>query len=101
MRISAAETTLTVNTASRTPAGGGGRRFHELLVDSRRQAGAGGDFHTELQGLYQRIERGRMPGTQELLLYQIRAGEFHLKVELAAKAAETLLSAARRFQNPQ
>lgn len=59
------------------------------------------DFHAELQGLYQRMEAGQKLQPQELLVYQIKAGEYHLKVELVSKAGEAVQGTLRRFQNGQ
>jgi len=37
---------------------------------------------------------------RELLLYQIKASQLHLQVELVSKAAESMLATVRKFQNP-
>lgn len=37
---------------------------------------------------------------QELIVYQVRAGQFGLRVELLSKLAESAMSSIRKFQNP-
>lgn len=36
---------------------------------------------------------------KELLLLQVKASSYHLRVELVSKAAESLLATVRKFQN--
>lgn len=58
------------------------------------------DFHKELVKLQQDLASGKKIPPRDLLLYQIKAGQFHLRVELISKSAETVLAAVRKFQNP-
>ena len=63
--------------------------------------GAGGDLHLELERMRERLLTARSFTPQELLAWQIRAGQFGLRVELISKVAEGIMGAARRLQNPQ
>lgn len=49
----------------------------------------------------QRLLSGAKLSPQELITYQIRAGEFGLQVEFVSKVADGILQTARRLQNPQ
>lgn len=59
------------------------------------------DLHTELAGIQQKVLQGHQFSAKELLYYQIRAGQFNLRVELCSKLADSLLSVTRRLQNQQ
>ena len=56
------------------------------------------DLHQELVSLQEGILSGRKFTPQELLLYQIKASEFGMEVEMISKLGETLTSTLRRFE---
>jgi len=70
--------------------------FKDILT-----SGANGDLHLELERMRERLLTARSFTPQELLAWQIRAGQFGLRVELISKVAEGVMGAARRLQNPQ
>ena len=76
--------------------------FKNVMAEANKQQGPGKkDLHAELTQLQQRIERGDKIDSRELILYQIKAGQFGLEVELVSKVAEAGLSTARKFQSQQ
>ncbi|MCB0337337.1 MAG: hypothetical protein KDD62_13565 [Bdellovibrionales bacterium] len=66
-----------------------------------RQLAGKEDYHSQIVQLEQAMLAGRSLKPNELLMHQIRAQQFHLKVELASKAAESLLTTVRKLQSPQ
>jgi len=57
------------------------------------------NLHTQLVQLQHKVAGGAPFTPRDLLLYQIRAGQLHLQVELVSKAAESMLATVRKFQN--
>lgn len=55
----------------------------------------------ELQQIGQKLTANHSFSPRELLLYQIKASDYHLRVELVAKTAESMLGTVRKFQNSQ
>ena len=58
-------------------------------------------LHVEVSKARERILNGQRLGMADLLRYQICAGELALRVEMLAKAADSLISASKRLQNGQ
>jgi hypothetical protein len=54
--------------------------------------------HKALGDFRQRVTRGAHFTNQELLSFQIRAGEFGLRVELISKLADSLVGTAKKFE---
>ena len=59
------------------------------------------DVYTGLVRMQERILGGEYIKPNELIVYQIKAGEFNLRVELASKVAESVMTTFRKFQNTQ
>jgi len=59
------------------------------------------DFHKEMATLQHSLKGGKHLAPRELLLYQIKAGQFGLRVELVSKLAESAVSTLRKFQGNQ
>ena len=81
-----------------TPIQGG--RFEQVLqakLDGLSQL-LGGDAN-QLQKIEAGIMRGQKLSAPELLVYQIKAGQFGLRVELVSKLAESLAGSWRRLQS--
>ena len=55
-------------------------------------------LHQELTKVGQAIAGGRDLSARELLLYQVRAGQLGLRVELVSKVAESGLQTVRKLQ---
>lgn len=76
--------------------------FEQVLQQTRSAienliGGRLGSGFNQLDGA---IKKGFKLSPQELIIYQVRAGEFGLRVELVSKMAESLMSGVRKFQNP-
>lgn len=61
----------------------------------------GGGFHAELNHLQKNLISGAKVAPEKLLLYQIKVGQFGMRVELVSKIAESMLSTVRRLQSTQ
>lgn len=61
----------------------------------------GGTLQRDIQMLQADLLTGRKLSASELLLYQIKVGQFGLRVELLSKVAEGLLGTVRKFQQGQ
>ena len=59
------------------------------------------DLHGEILTLQHSIFRGKELTPRDLLLYQIRVGQFNLGVELYSKLAESASATVRRFEQGQ
>lgn len=59
------------------------------------------DFYTQIRSMERDLASGKELSSKEILLHQIRAQHFHLRVELVSKVAESALATVRKFQNPQ
>ncbi len=81
------------------PASPGNKVKFDSLMDKLRVKG--GDLHAEMVQFRDKIVQGKEFNHQELLYYQVRAGEFGMKVELYSKLAESLSSTLKRFQQGQ
>lgn len=73
-------------------------QFSDLMEKLR---GGSGDAHAELVGFRDKILSGKQFSHQELLYFQVRAGELGMKVELCSKLAESLSSTLKKFQQSQ
>src|SRR5262249_16068167 len=60
-----------------------------------------GDLFTQIEKAKNGILSGKELSQKDLLLYQKNAQEMGMRVELLSKVSESMLSAARKFQNPQ
>lgn len=74
-----------------------GKTFQSYLNELQAEPRAG-QLLSSLKGT---LAKGQRLQPAELLLYQIKAGEYRLRVEIAAKAADAVLGTVRRFQNNQ
>lgn len=61
----------------------------------------GEKLQAELATLRAKITRKGNIDARDLLLYQIRSGEFGLRVELISKVADSLLATTRKLQSGQ
>ncbi len=61
--------------------------------------GQSGDIHQELMSFRSQLVRGKEFQPQELLYYQIRAGQYGVKVELVSRLAESVNHTVKRLQN--
>jgi hypothetical protein len=52
-----------------------------------------------MQKLSHEITNGTKLSSQELLLYQMRVGEYGMQVELVSKVAESMNASLRKLQN--
>ena len=86
------------------PAAPSGKSFQDALLQNKQGLPAlmwpNSDLHRQMAQLQHKVEAGYNFAPRELLLYQIKASQLHLQVELVSKAAESLLATARKFQNP-
>ena len=84
---------------------GDASKFKVELEEVRLKAGPpallGGDLHQELLQVRSKLINGAEFSPRELLLYQIRAGEFGLQVEMVSKLSEAAMSTVRKFQHGQ
>lgn len=77
--------------------------FSQILERIAERLGFDGktDLHAELASL-QKVALGKSSfSNKELLLYQVKAGQMHLQVELVSKVAESGLAALRKLQQAQ
>lgn len=98
------QTSLPVNAVSPvTP--GKAKPFTEVLSEVRLEGIMGGAFSKngfgELQQLQQKILKTQNPTARDLLLYQVRAAQFGMGVELVSKIAESVSATIRKFQSNQ
>ncbi|NDC38453.1 MAG: hypothetical protein EBZ48_10425, partial [Proteobacteria bacterium] len=59
------------------------------------------DSFGELRKLEQAVLSGKKFSPEELLTFQLKATDAHLRVEMLSKVAESAISTAKRLQNPQ
>ena len=94
-----------MQSAGTLPSSSGRAGFAEAMKGARRgQSGEfflGQELHTSLSELRRAILQRKELSSRELLLYQMRAADLALRVELTAKAADGLVATMRRLQNPQ
>ncbi|MCO6430205.1 MAG: hypothetical protein J5J00_05040 [Deltaproteobacteria bacterium] len=76
--------------------------FQEIFKGLRDgPRGLGLDSFSEIAQVQQRILSGQKLTPQELIIYQVRAGEYNLRVELVSKIAESVMATMRKFQSSQ
>lgn len=79
-----------------------GPDFGQVLAQIRQDtqsAQVSRDPFAAMRELTQKIESGTSISSKELLLYQIRAGEYGMRVELVSKLADSANSSLKRLQN--
>ena len=57
-----------------------------------------GGLHEQLSSLQKSVLNGKLFSPQELLKFQIQAGQFGLRVELISRVAESASATIRKFQ---
>lgn len=80
------------------------KSFNQIMQEL---SGAGGkrtdlwsnSLHKELVNFQQMVQSGKHLSPQQLLVYQIKAGQFGIRVELISKVAESVNATTRRFQS--
>jgi hypothetical protein len=86
-----------------TPHSGSAQGFRELFEKIAASPSSKDPFsnnlHKELGALQQKALGGGAFDARELLLYQIKAGQFNMRVELVSKVAESLLGTLRKLQS--
>jgi hypothetical protein len=93
---------LSHNAARATPELSAGANFRKVQQALRSvENETGNSIFTEVAAIQKRILDGKKLSTQELLVYQIKANQFGLHVELVSKVAESSLSTLKRLQSPQ
>lgn len=88
--------------ADRLPVGGSFKEtLAEVKAGNRVDDILGSSLQQDLQKLQMDLASGRKLSSSELLLYQIKVGQFGIRVELLSKVAESLLGTVRKFQQGQ
>lgn len=80
------------------------KSFQEIMGQvsaDKTQAAGKPDFHQDLVQMQKDVMSGKELSMRDLFRYQIKAGQFHLRVELLSKAAEGMLASVRKFQSGQ
>lgn len=94
---------LSIQGPSPKGASGATAPFKDVLagkVDPKgQQVAIPTDPFRAMNQLSQRVLKGEHIGSKELLLYQIRAGQFGMRVELTSKVAESVSASVRKLQN--
>lgn len=80
---------------------GGVRSASEAPNSLPNSAGTALTSVSSIEEFTQKVMAGVQFTSRELLLYQIRVGEFNLKVELVAKCAEAFNASLRKLQQGQ
>jgi len=75
----------------------GGRSFKDVVQKLEN----GPDMHKEIINLQKGLMEGREFSPRELLVYQIKASQYHMRVELVTKLAESALATTKKFQTGQ
>ena len=83
------------------PAGAKGKVFKQILSNVTESKPDQKNVFQEITELQQKLISGNKIPPKELLLYQIKAGQFGLRVELVSKVADSALSTARKLQGSQ
>jgi len=82
-----------------------GRSFHEVLAKTANpktlQEVAGFDVRNDIEKVQDLILKGKNIPAEDLLIYQIRFGQYNLRVELVSKLAESATSSIKKFQTGQ
>lgn len=59
------------------------------------------DLFKEIQEIQKAILNGKELTGKDLIMYQIKTGQYSMRVELISKVAEAAVSTVKKFQNPQ
>jgi hypothetical protein len=83
-----------------------GARFAEVRAEMAQQTSSvgnifGGDSFDQLRAFQQAVLSGKRMSPEQLLVFQVKATDAHMRVELLSKIAESAISTAKRLQNPQ
>jgi hypothetical protein len=83
-----------------------GVKFAELRAEMaapKESANAllGVDSFAELRKVQEAVVEGKQFTPQQLLSFQLKANDAHMRVELLSKIAESAIATAKRLQNPQ
>ena len=81
-----------------------GISFKEINADVKAKGNEGlfgPDLHADIMKIQNQLVSGKSLKPQEMLLYQMKVGQFGIRVEFVSKIAESALSTARKLQNPQ
>ena len=79
---------------------GGGASFSEVFEGIKGKLGLN-EAHNATVGIQQQLLSQTKVSPQQLLLYQIKVHELHLRTELLSKVGETLTSSVRKLQSSQ
>ncbi|MCB0353123.1 MAG: hypothetical protein KDD64_06340 [Bdellovibrionales bacterium] len=79
--------------AQNAPQGDASSKFSEFLKRSEI-----GGLHEQLSSFQKGVLNGQLFSPQELLKFQIQAGQFGLRVELISRVAESASATIRKFQ---
>jgi len=77
----------------------GGRGFKDVVQKLENKQAP--DMHKEIINLQKGLMEGREFSARELLVYQIKASQYHMRVELVTKLAESALATTKKFQSGQ
>lgn len=75
--------------------------MHKVGLKEIQSQVLGQDLHKDIIAVQRSLESGRSMPMQDLVLYQIKAGQFNLRVELISKMGESVMSTLRKFQQGQ
>ena len=95
---------LSMNTAQEKAAGHIGTSFQQVRQNLQVEASPtlfGPDTGMQLRNLEHIAMSGGKLTPAQLITYQIKAGDFGLRVQLVSKVAESAVSTLKRLQNPQ
>ena len=81
----------------------GGKSFKEFLTElaGNKNLTGGLDMQADMNKIQTALAEGKSLPTTDLLFYQIKAGQFGLRVELLSKFAEAMSSTVKKFQSGQ
>ncbi len=80
---------------------GGSKDFKEILAQQKEIHSKTPDMFKEIQEMQKSILNGKELSGKDLILYQIKTGQYSLRVELISKVAEAAVSTVKKFQTPQ
>src|SRR5690554_5116769 len=81
----------------------GGKSFQQILSAHEQPqkplSSIPADPYRAMEQLTTRLVRNEQLSSRELLIYQLRAGQFGVQVELVSKVAESVGASLRKLQN--
>ena len=83
-----------LNGVSNSTPAGSGMSFSQV----KSNIVGGNDTHSQLIQVQQKVLNGQELSHKELLMYQIKASDFHLQVEMLSKLGEGVTASIKRFQ---